>query len=377
MSRYRGVLPMVCLLVGVMTTPMLAANNNPDKITAQRISSDPYCGIYCLHTAIKLAGKESEIADLIKPEYVGSRQGSSLGELRQAAEDQGLEALVVGELTRRELLASPHSIILHVKASGQSKDYDHFQLFLGVKDGKARIFDPPNPTAEVAFRDLARRWGGTGLIVSDQPIDTGAIFGPTRKRVFFYSALVIVMVLLIRWIRGRLPLVTESLSRSKRLGLSGAQCGGVCLLAFIIGLSWHLFNDVGFLAHADATSSIQQAYQGSFIARVSVREVKGLISQGGAVIIDARRGLDYAAGHLDGAISIPVNSNDEQRKKATEGIAKETPIVVYCQSKGCVYDQAIAIKLMDEGFANVSIFKGGWVEWVAQNGQPDKEEAKL
>ena len=46
---------------------------------------------------------------------------------------------------------------------------------------------------------------------------------------------------------------------------------------------------------------------------------------------------------------------------------------MYCQSAGCKYAEIVAIKLIDDGFSNISIFKGGWVEWAAKNGK--KEDA--
>jgi len=362
MSRDNHMLLILCLLGVNMIAPAIAADDSGEK-TVQYRSSGPYCGLYCLHSAIKLAGKDSDFADLIKPEYIGSREGSSLAELKQAAEDHGMEAMAVGKLTCRDLLALPYPIILHVKSSSQSKDYDHFELFLGVNEGKARIFDPPNPVANVAFHELARRWNGTGLIVSPTPIATAAIFWPARLRLMLYAAMGIAIVLGVHWIRRRWFPQWSGLSRSRRYGLSFAQCGVLALLAFAVGLSYHFVSDEGFLAHADATDSVVQAHSGNFLAKVSKKELQQLLN-GTGVIIDARGESDFQVGHIEGAISIPVNSTDEQFRQSTTQIDKNKPVVVYCQSRGCVYDQTIALKLIAAGFTDVAIFKGGWVEWT-------------
>jgi len=95
---------------------------------------------------------------------------------------------------------------------------------------------------------------------------------------------------------------------------------------------------------------------------------------GDTVFIDARLARDFKAGHLEGAISVPVNADDEERQKATVNIAKDARIVLYCQSAGCRFAEIVAIKLMDDGFSNISIFRVGWNEWVAKNGKP-KEAA--
>jgi len=84
---------------------------------------------------MKLAGQESNFQELVKPEYIGSRKGSSLAELRKAAEDNELYAVPVGKLTSQALRNCPHPVILHVKSDTTSREYDHYELFLGTKNG--------------------------------------------------------------------------------------------------------------------------------------------------------------------------------------------------------------------------------------------------
>ena len=118
---------------------------------------------------------------------------------------------------------------------------------------------------------------------------------------------------------------------------------------------------------------MQKAYQGSFIPKVSKSTVKKLLGSD-TVFIDARFARDFKAKHLEGAVNIPVNATNEVRHKATAGISKDAHIVLYCQSAACKFAQKVAIKLIDDGFSNISIFRGGWAEWVAKNGKP-KEAA--
>ena len=46
---------------------------------------------------------------------------------------------------------------------------------------------------------------------------------------------------------------------------------------------------------------------------------------------------------------------------------------MYCQSSACKYAEIVAIKLKDDGYSNISIYKGGWAEWVAKNGKKEDE----
>ena len=152
------------------------------------------------------------------------------------------------------------------------------------------------------------------------------------------------------------------------MGLSIAQTVGFAIAAILIGMFYHFANDSGLLANATATTSIQKAHQGNFIPKITERKVHRLLDTD-TIFIDARLTRDYETGHLDGAISLPIDANDIERKKATAGIAKSTRIVMYCQSSGCKYAEIVAIKLIDDGYSNISIYKGGWADWMEKNGR--------
>ena len=49
-------------------------------------------------------------------------------------------------------------------------------------------------------------------------------------------------------------------------------------------------------------------------------------------------------------------------------------IVLYCQRAGCKFAERVGVKLIDDGFTNLTIFKGGWMEWTAKYGTPDPNE---
>jgi len=363
----------VCLSV-IITSKTIAAHKNnqePSKVVpAKRKSSGPYCGMYCLYTTMKLADKEIDFRKLVKPEYIGSRKGSSLAELKQAAEDNGLYALPMGKLTSQVLRSCPHPVILHVKPGTTSKLYDHYELFLGINSGQARLFDPPEPIRLVPFRELAPRWGGNGLIVSAESIDPGAVVAPARKRFILFAAIALIIILIVRWAKRRLPEAMLN-SRGKLFGLSVGQGIVFAIMTLLCGMFYHFANDEGLLANANATTSIQQAHQGNFIPKVSEKKVHKLLD-GDTVFIDARFARDFKAGHLKGAISLPINADDDERRKVTVNIAKDARVVLYCQSAGCKFAEIVAIKLMADGFYNISIFRGGWKEWVAKNGKPKK-----
>jgi rhodanese-related sulfurtransferase len=299
---------------------------------------------------------EVEPNDLLKPEYIGSNEGSSLAELKKAAQDHGLFAEPVAKLTTDDLRHSPYPIILHVKSSPAKKVYDHYELFLRDRDGRTCVYDPPQPARVAAFYELVPRWDGTGLIVSNKPIDIGLVFAPARRRFMVWAAIAVAAVLGVRFGRSRLPPPARFLPMRGRLTASVIEGAAVTAVAILAAFAHHLINEEGFLARGEATSGIQQAYQGSFVPRIGEKEVRRLLAAGDkAVFVDARSPLDFQTGHLQGAVNIPENAPDEQRRAATANIDKNARIIVYCRSASCGFAQAVAVKLLDDGFTNVSV----------------------
>ena len=368
----------ICAVSLSITSTIYAADideKNQPNATAIHKSSGPYCGLYCLYALMKMAGEEVDFVELVKNEYIGSHKGSSIGELKNAAEDYGLFAVPVGKLSSLGLRNCPYPVILHVKSDAASREYDHYELFLGTENGKAKIFNPPNPVRLVPFAELAPRWDGNGLFVSTEPIELSAVFAPAWKRFIIYAAIVIAIILILHWAKRLVP-VTLTNSRIKVMCLSIAQTTGFIILAVLIGMFYHFANGAGLLANANATASIQKAHLGNFIPKINEKKVHKLLNTD-TVFIDARLRRDYEAGHLEGAISVPVDSNDIERQKAIADIAKDARIVLYCQSSACKYAEIVAIKLIDDGYSNISIYKGGWAEWVEKNGKKRKHHHEI
>jgi rhodanese-related sulfurtransferase len=332
----------------------------------------PHCGLYCVYTGLELTNQEVDFRELVKPEYIGSSKGSSMAELKDAAEDHGLYVVPANRLSSRELRNSPYPIILHVKSSLETQEYDHYELFLGTETGKAKLFNPPDPIKLVPFSKLAPRWDGNGLVVSAEPVDLDRVFGPGRKRLVLYMSVAIASIFALHLAKRRLPEAMLN-SRGKLFGLSIGQGAAFAIAALLCGMVYHFANDAGLLANADATAAIQQVHAGNFIPKIGERKVHRLLDSD-TVFIDARFARDYKAGHLEEAISVPVDANDVELQKATTDIAKDARIVLYCQSAACKFAEKVAIRLIEDGYSNISIFKGGWAEWTARNGRP-KEAA--
>lgn len=353
------------LIVVFIFSVSASADSDDRNKEAVRQVWKPYCGLYCLYAAMKQQGVEVEFPSLIKHEYCGSMHGSALSELVKVAEDHGMHTMSAKNLTSRELRQATCPIILHVKLQPNSRTYAHYILYLGTREGYAIIYDPSNSIKAMPFHELVPRWDGVGLILSATPIDAISIFRPAYERFVLYVSIVAVFILFLRWVKQRWLSFSAAISRRKLLLLSAVQCCGLTLVALATGMLYHFANDEGFLVHMNATDSIKQAYWDTFISKISKNEVNTLFDTD-TIFIDARFSSDFEAGHLKGAINVPINITDKERKILMANISKRSHIVVYCQSASCGYARNVTKKLLADGFRNVSIFKGGWREW-AQN----------
>ena len=87
----------------------------------------------------------------------------------------------------------------------------------------------------------------------------------------------------------------------------------------------------------------------------------------GTVFVDAREPEYFDDGHIMGAWNIPFFFELTFKLDSLQG--KESPVVVYCSGEECGSSEDLAYELQAEGFTNLYVFKGGWIEW-SENGHP-------
>ena len=78
------------------------------------------------------------------------------------------------------------------------------------------------------------------------------------------------------------------------------------------------------------------------------------------VVLDVRPAAEYAAGHLPGAVSIPVG---ELRRRLAE-LPADREVVAYCRGPYCAFAHEAVGLLREEGFAARRL-EDGLPEWQA------------
>src|SRR3954454_18020596 len=87
---------------------------------------------------------------------------------------------------------------------------------------------------------------------------------------------------------------------------------------------------------------------------VSTEQLRRMLADGSAIILDARPRAEFVAGHIPGARVIDAPSSEQIA--AVEQIAngnKAAALVIYCNGPYCQASRRLAEKLAAAGFSNV------------------------
>lgn len=114
--------------------------------------------------------------------------------------------------------------------------------------------------------------------------------------------------------------------------------------------------------HVADLDRLAAAYLGdrSQLQTMTHRELRNRLRAGDVVILDVRPAPEYNAGHIKGAVSIPIT----ELKDRLDELPVDLEIVAYCRGPYCVYaDDAVRI-LTDRGVAAQRL-DDGFPEWVS------------
>ncbi|CAL9661670.1 hypothetical protein SUDANB176_07027 [Streptomyces sp. enrichment culture] len=111
--------------------------------------------------------------------------------------------------------------------------------------------------------------------------------------------------------------------------------------------------------HRAAVPAARDAYLGEDGgAEVTREELRARIAAGDVVVLDVRPVEEYLAGHIPGALSLPV---DELADRIDE-LPEDTEIVVYCRGEYCVLAHD-AVRLLTARGRRAIRLNDGMLEW--------------
>ncbi len=91
---------------------------------------------------------------------------------------------------------------------------------------------------------------------------------------------------------------------------------------------------------------------------VGAEELAERLTHGRVVVLDVRPAAEYAAGHIAGARSVPIDAFDD----AVEGLSKAHEVIAYCRGPYCVYADD-AVRLLRQRGYRARRLDTGYPEW--------------
>ena len=128
-------------------------------------------------------------------------------------------------------------------------------------------------------------------------------------------------------------------------------------------------------ASAERGSVLQAIWAdaGQPTGEVTTEEVRKILADGSAIVVDTRSAAEFAAGHLPGVRHIPTRADGPaaQYVEAVErlvGGQKTAALVLYCNGPFCKRTRSLGKHLVEAGFSNVRRYQLGIPVWRALGG---------
>lgn len=168
----------------------------------------------------------------------------------------------------------------------------------------------------------------------------------------------------------RLGVTTTSahLQTLKQAGLVAAERAGTTIRYSVaapdVAALYAQLLDVAAAHSADVDAAARRYLGPDDTEHIGREELLRRVRAGRAVVLDVRPAIEYAAGHIPGAVSIPLAELAERLDELSEDIE----IVAYCRGAYCVFSHD-AVRLLSARGRRAVRLADGIVEWQAA-GEP-------
>jgi rhodanese-related sulfurtransferase/DNA-binding HxlR family transcriptional regulator len=114
-------------------------------------------------------------------------------------------------------------------------------------------------------------------------------------------------------------------------------------------------------ASANRLAEVERAardYLGEPVEAIGREELRERLKRGDVVLVDVRPEEEFAAGHIDGARSVPL----EELEQRLAELPADRDIVAYCRGPFCAYAHEAVRQLHQAGRSALRL-EDGWPEW--------------
>lgn len=165
---------------------------------------------------------------------------------------------------------------------------------------------------------------------------------------------------------------SQHLQRLLRSGLVSSRRDGNRVFYSIASPSvytlWRTLRDAA-VSHVERIDDVARAYLGSRdgLATITRDQLRRRLVEGDVVVLDVRPRTEYDAGHIRGALSVPVG----ELKSRLADIPEGTDVVAYCRGPFCVYADE-AVRMLGRQGRTALRLEDGFPEWAADRLPMDK-----
>src|SRR5687768_4815275 len=132
---------------------------------------------------------------------------------------------------------------------------------------------------------------------------------------------------------------------------------------------WLALRDASFAQLADVERAARD-YLGDDVDAIGRDELLVRLRKGDVVLVDVRPAEEFAAGHIEGARSIPI---DELEDRLAE-LPPDREVVAYCRGPYCAYAHEAVRSLQAAGRPALRL-REGWPEWRLADSTAEQGEA--
>jgi rhodanese-related sulfurtransferase/DNA-binding HxlR family transcriptional regulator len=120
---------------------------------------------------------------------------------------------------------------------------------------------------------------------------------------------------------------------------------------------WLALRDASAARLAEVERAARE-YLGEEVEAIGRDELIARLQRGVAVLVDVRPPEEYAAGHIEGARSIPI---DELERRLAE-VPEDREVIAYCRGPFCAYAHE-AVRTLERSGRRARRLEDGWPEW--------------
>lgn len=157
---------------------------------------------------------------------------------------------------------------------------------------------------------------------------------------------------------------SQHLQRLLRSGLVVSRRDGTriyySLASAVVGDLWRTMRRAAE-EHVAGLEQLAADYLGdrSRLKTISRDDLRARLRAGDVVVLDVRPEAEYAAGHIRGAMSIPVSQLESRLGEIPDG----ADVVAYCRGPYCVYADD-AVRFLDRKGVDAARLEDGFPEWA-------------